>query len=102
LLEYRTAISNKQKLKEQNMKRRSLNSSSLPPPPVPLAAKKAPAGRVNLNSTVTLARSESRKRLGSSEVASGPPWLPETRPRYHEDTLVAIQALIFTLNIDKQ
>jgi hypothetical protein len=65
------------------MKRRSFNSCSLPPPPpLPSKAKKPPA-------------------TGSLELSAGPPWMPETKPRFHEDPLLAIQALLSVLDIDK-
>ena len=83
------------------MKRRSMNSSSLPPPLLPTAAKKTPVSRGGLNATYSVGRAEQRKQLGSTDIASGPPWLPETRPRFYEDPLVAIQALVSSLNIEK-
>jgi hypothetical protein len=98
LLEHKASISHKQKCKEDSLKRRSLNSSFLAL--LPLAPRKS-AGRGGANATFTVPRSEPRRRLGSMELAAGPPWLPETRPRFHVDPLVAIQALLFTLNIEK-
>ena len=101
---YEVIIAKKRKLKEENQRRRSFNVSALP---VPSNRKPLrPANSINqlnrtsstmgLNSTMTMSSAtplQPKQRKVSTAVATGPPWCHQTKPRFHEDPVLAITAL---------
>ena len=96
LLDHQTRISTKQKLKEQNQKRRSFNPGAMPPP----MQQRRPSASLNMSVNPNLTtKVEGKKRKGSSSLASGPPWYPEIRPRFHDDPNTAVSALIHVLEL---
>ena len=96
LLDHQTRISTKQKLKEQSQKRRSYNVGAMPPPV--LHKKSTNPHNSTVNSSL---KPETKRRKGSTSLAVGAPWNPDDRPRYHEDPLAAVSALIHVLDISK-
>ena len=90
LSDHQTRISTKQKHKEESQKRRSFNVGAMPPP----------ARKPGMPANLSMMGPE-KKRKGSSSLAAGPPWYPETKPRFHQDSLLAVSALIRVLDISK-
>ena len=96
-MDHQTRISTKQKLKEQSQKRRSFNPEAMPPP---MHQLRRPSSNLNMSfNPSTVAKVDGKKRKGSSSLASGPPWFPEQRPRFHEDANTAVSALIHVLEL---
>merc|ERR1719452_167744 len=109
---YEVIITKKRKLKEENQRRRSFNVSALP---VPSNRKPLrPATSINqlnrtsstmgLNTTVTMSSAtplQPKQRKSSTGVATGPPWCHQTKPRFHEDPVLAITALNRALGLSQ-
>lgn len=101
LASFESVVSKKKKLKDENQRRRSLNVSSLPIPsrkPLRSANSINQLNRTGLNSTMTTV-AQTRPRKPSLGVATGPPWCHQTLPRFHEEPLLAIQALNRTVGL---
>ena len=105
LSSFESIVMKKKKLKEENQRRRSLNVSSMP---APSRKPLRPANSINnlnrtttmgLNSTISAPTGQPRPRKPSTGIATGPPWCHETLPRYHEDPVMAIQALNKTVGL---
>ena len=106
LQDHQTRINSRQKHKEQSQKRRSYNSgAAIPTAQLAQSSKRPPSqttysigvSGVGSSKTVT----ESKKRKGSSSLASGAPWNMDSKPRFHDDPYTAVSALLHTLDTFK-